>query len=144
MLCIVNLPSMIHLVEFWFSSSKVMLCSFTTHLYNRLQKGNHYLELSPSTKKSIVTGWDHSDFMSTSMDIKSPCMLHLLNNLPIFNYFQSYLSCHYTQRKSRYTAMSVTKSISPAWIPPPTSIHCVPSYFIKSVIAPRPFIFPPR
>ena len=101
MLCIVNLPSMIHLVEFWFSSSKVMLCSFTTHLYNRLQKGNHYLELSPSTKKSIVTGWDHSDFMSTSMDIKSPCMLHLLNNLPIFNYFQSYLSCHYTQRKSR-------------------------------------------
>ena len=92
---------MIHLVEFWFSSSKVMLCSFTTHLYNRLQKGNHYLELSPSTKKSIVTGWDHSDFMSTSMDIKSPCMLHLLNNLPIFNYFQSYLSCHYPLRKSR-------------------------------------------
>ena len=28
-------------------------------------------------------------------------MLHLLNNLPIFNYFQSYLSCHYTLRKLR-------------------------------------------
>ena len=92
---------MIHLQELWFSSSKVMICLFTSQLYTKLQIGNHNFELSPSTWGSVVTGWDHSDFMSWFLDIKSPSMLCLLHNLPIINYFQSYLSCHYPLIKSR-------------------------------------------
>ena len=60
----------VHLEELWVSSSKVMLCLFTIRLYTKLQIGNHNFELSPSTWRSIVTGWDHSDFMSGSLDIK--------------------------------------------------------------------------
>ena len=92
---------MIHLQELWFSSSKVILCLFTIHLYTTLQLGNHNFELPPSTWRSVVSGWDCSDFMSRSLDLKSLCMLHLLNNQPIFNYFQSHKSCHYPLRKSR-------------------------------------------
>ena len=81
---------MIYVQELWFPSSKVKLYLFTIHLYTKLQIGNHNFELSPSTWRSVVSGWDHSDFISSSLDIKSSCMFHLLNNLPISNYFHSY------------------------------------------------------
>ena len=106
--CSVNLPCMIHLDKIWFSSSKVMLCMFTIHLFTKLQIGNHNFELPPSTCRSIVTGWDNSDFMSRSLDIKSPYMLHLSNNWLIFNYFQSHRSCHFPLRKSRKYFWNIT------------------------------------
>ena len=92
---------MIHLQELWFSSSKEMLFLFTIQLSTKLQIGNHNFELPPSSWTSDVTGWNHSEYMSRSTDIKSLSMLHILNNYPIFNYFQSYLSCHNALRKSR-------------------------------------------
>ena len=92
---------MIHLQQLRFSSSKVMLCLFTIHLCTKLQIENQNFELPSRTWRSVVTGWDHSEFTLRSQNIKSPCMLHLLKNQPIFIYFQSHRSCHCLLRKSR-------------------------------------------
>jgi hypothetical protein len=79
-LCTVNLHCMLHLQELWTSTSKVMLLLFTIQLYTKLQIGNHNSDLPPIIWRYVVTGWDYSDFISRSLDIKSPCMLHPINN----------------------------------------------------------------